>query len=115
MEGVRSNWESILFRPIIHRVEELSGKACRGQDLDSIAIRVIADHSRAAAFLIADAFCRPMKAAGMCCAAFCEEPCDTASISVSNEPFLYDSAGVVVNIMSSAYPELTEMPFLSTR
>jgi alanyl-tRNA synthetase len=107
VEGVRSNWESDLFKPIIHRMEELSGKRCRGQDLDSIAIRVIADHSRAAAFLISDGILPSNEGRGYVLRRILRRALRYGKYIGLNEPFLYDSTGVVVKIMSEAYPELT--------
>jgi alanyl-tRNA synthetase len=107
VEGVRSNWESDLFRPVINQVEELSGKSCAGQDLDSIAIRVIADHSRAAAFLIADGILPSNEGRGYVLRRILRRALRYGKYIGLNEPFLYDSAGVVVKIMSEAYPELT--------
>ena len=54
LQGKRSPYETDLFRPIVQRVCQLTGKTY-GQDRDTdYAIRVVAEHSRAAAFLIAD-------------------------------------------------------------
>ncbi len=73
VQGVHSNWESDLFRPIIQRVEELSGKECRGKDLDSVAIRVIADHSRACRFSYCRRYPSVQRRTGICAAADPEE------------------------------------------
>ncbi len=54
LQGVKSNYDTDLFKGIIQSVERLSGKGY-GTALDSdVAIRVIADHIRAIVFLIAD-------------------------------------------------------------
>lgn len=106
VQGVKSNWESDLFRPIIHRVEELSGKECKGRDLNSIAIRVIADHSRAAAFLISDGVLPSNEGRGYVLRRILRRAIRYGKFIGLNGPFLYDTAGVVVNQMSGAYPEL---------
>ncbi|AFM25225.1 alanine--tRNA ligase [Desulfomonile tiedjei] len=106
VQGVDSNWESDLFRPIIHYVEELSGKECRGNDRDSIAIRVIADHSRAAAFLISDGIFPSNEGRGYVLRRILRRALRYGKYIGLNEPFLYSSADVVVNLMSDAYPEL---------
>jgi alanyl-tRNA synthetase len=105
-QGVKSNWESDLFLPIIHRVEELSGKKCEGQNLDAIGIRVIADHSRAAAFLIADGVLPSNEGRGYVLRRILRRAIRYGKFIGLNEPFLFDTAGVVINHMSSAYPEL---------
>jgi alanyl-tRNA synthetase len=106
VQGVHSNWESDLFRPIIQRVEELSGKECRGKDLDSIAIRVIADHSRAAAFLIADGILPSNEGRGYVLRRILRRALRYGKYIGLNEAFLYDSARVVTEHMGAAYPEL---------
>ena len=54
LQGVHSTYETDLFLPIVQRVCELTGKSY-GQDTDTdYALRVVAEHGRAAAFLIAD-------------------------------------------------------------
>src|SRR5581483_12429919 len=56
LQGVRSNYETDLFVPIIDEIVGLAGKPFEPRDFDgpSVSIRAIADHARAAAFLIAD-------------------------------------------------------------
>jgi alanyl-tRNA synthetase len=53
LQGVDSNFDTDLFIPIIKRIEELTGKAYE-QGERGFPFRVIADHSRACSFLIAD-------------------------------------------------------------
>jgi alanyl-tRNA synthetase len=54
MQGVYSNYDSDCFTPIIACAADLAGKVY-GEDEDvDVALRVIADHARATAFLIAD-------------------------------------------------------------
>lgn len=106
VQGVLSNWESDLFRPIIHRVETLSGKECKGRSLDAVAIRVIADHSRAAAFLIADGVLPSNEGRGYVLRRILRRAIRYGKFIGLNQPFLYDSAGVVIDHMADAYPEL---------
>ena len=54
LQGVDSAYETDLFQPIVARVEELSGKTYGEDDETDTAIRVVAEHARSAAFLIAD-------------------------------------------------------------
>ncbi len=106
VQGVRSNWESDLFRPIIRHIEELSGKECRGRSLDAVAIRVIADHSRAAAFLIADGVLPSNEGRGYVLRRILRRALRYGKFIGLNEPFLFGSAMVVVDHMADAYPEL---------
>src|SRR6478736_8937428 len=56
LQGVRSNYETDLVRPLIDRAVALSGKTFAPADYKgaSVSLRAIADHARASAFLIAD-------------------------------------------------------------
>ncbi|HEY7181172.1 MAG TPA: alanine--tRNA ligase, partial [Blastocatellia bacterium] len=55
LQGVKSNYETDLIRPIIDFTAGLAGKKYVYDDSeDSVSMRVIADHARATAFLIAD-------------------------------------------------------------
>jgi alanyl-tRNA synthetase len=55
VQGHRSNYETDLFRPLIAKAESVSGKTYRASmSEDDVSMRVIADHARAAAFLIAE-------------------------------------------------------------
>ncbi|MGH7885083.1 MAG: alanine--tRNA ligase-related protein, partial [Thermodesulfobacteriota bacterium] len=54
LQGVKSNYETDLLREIIGGIEELSSKEYLSDEAAKVSMRVIADHSRAVAFLISD-------------------------------------------------------------
>jgi alanyl-tRNA synthetase len=55
LQGVNNNFDTDLFRPLISRLENLSGKTYRGgMAVEDAPFRVIADHARAAVMLLAD-------------------------------------------------------------
>ena len=54
MQGVRSNYDTDIFVPIINEVAKLAGVTYGKDESKDIAIRVISDHLRAIAFAIAD-------------------------------------------------------------
>ncbi|MEW5742961.1 MAG: alanine--tRNA ligase [Myxococcota bacterium] len=56
VQGKKSNYDTDLFTPIIATVEQLTGRKYAGSwtDPHDAAMRVIADHARATAFLVAD-------------------------------------------------------------
>jgi alanyl-tRNA synthetase len=51
LQGVKSNFDTDLFKPIIEKIEQLSTTSYK---LQATSYRIVADHIRAAAFLIAD-------------------------------------------------------------
>ena len=54
LQGVHSNYETDLFTGIMAHTQELLGHSDQERRANRVAYRVIADHARAAAFLIAD-------------------------------------------------------------
>ena len=54
LQGKHNNYESDLFRPLVERIATLAGKTYGTDKKDNVAMRVIADHARATAFLVAD-------------------------------------------------------------
>ena len=54
LEGVTSNYDTSLIRPVVDRVAELTGHEYEADTEEGFAMRVLADHSRATAFLVAD-------------------------------------------------------------
>ena len=54
LQGVKSNYETDFFVPIIDFIAKLSGRKYEAETQEGFAMRVIADHARATAFSIAD-------------------------------------------------------------
>jgi alanyl-tRNA synthetase len=55
VQGVQSNYDTDLFTPILEAIADAAGKPYGRSDAeDDVAMRVIADHARATAFLVAD-------------------------------------------------------------
>src|SRR6185369_6985323 len=54
LHGVKSNYETDLLSPIIEFTAGLAGKVYEAETQEGFAMRVIADHARSTAFLIAD-------------------------------------------------------------
>ena len=106
VQGVKSNWDSDLFKPIIGHVERLSGCRCVDQNLQSVAIRVIADHSRAAAFLIADGVLPSNEGRGYVLRRILRRALRYGKTIGLEKPFLHSCASVVVESMADAYDEL---------
>ncbi len=106
IQGKDSNWDSDIFEPIISRIEDLSGKGRDSGPNETVAIRVIADHSRAAAFLIADGVLPSNEGRGYVLRRIMRRALRYGKRLGLNEPFLYNTASVVVETMAPVYPEL---------
>ena len=107
LQGVRNIYETDLFRPIIRRVEDLSGKSC-GQDRDTdYALRVVAEHSRAAVFLIADGVVPGNEGRGYVLRRIIRRAIRYGRRLGLEESFLTRVVGAAVQRFRDAYPELT--------
>ena len=109
LQGKRTIYETDLFWPIVQRVEEVSGKAY-GEDRDTdYAIRVVAEHARAAAFLIADGVVPGNEGRGYVLRRIIRRAMFYYSRYL--EPggvILPDVADAVVDRMKQTYPELLD-------
>ena len=54
LQGVTDTFKTDLFQPLVKKIETLSGTHYGDDPVKDISIRVVAEHARAAAFLIAD-------------------------------------------------------------
>jgi len=108
MQGVQSNYDTDLLRGIIAYVEQLSGKRY-GDDSDhSVSMRVIADHSRAMAFLIADGVLPSNEGRGYVLRRIMRRAMRHAKMLGFANPVLYQSAVFVLEAMATAYPAEAE-------
>ena len=111
-QGKRSNFDCDLFQDIIQYAAELAGvkysfSAPDTNDVDT-ALRVIADHARDAAFLIADGTLPSNESRGYVLRRLIRRALRFATLMGVHEPFLYKVARKVTEIMGEDYPELTE-------
>jgi alanyl-tRNA synthetase len=121
LQGVISNYETDLFTPLIARATQLTGKKhFERTDLPSAAftfpqmmqqnasLRIIADHSRAATFLLSDGVLPSNEGRGYVLRKIIRRAITHGRLLGQNEPFLYQIVFAVRDIMDGAYPELRE-------
>ncbi len=115
VQGVKSNYDTDLFRKIIEEIERLSGVPYGRSDLLDAATRVIADHSRATAFLIADGILPANEGRGYVLRRIMRRALRHGKKLGFECPFLHKVAAAVVREFSPAYPELeTSASFIDT-
>jgi alanyl-tRNA synthetase len=107
VQGVKSNYDTDLFRGIIREIEHLSGVEYGRSPLQDAAARVIADHSRATAFLIADGVLPANEGRGYVLRRIMRRALRYGKKLGFEGPFLHQVADAVIREFSSAYPELT--------
>jgi alanyl-tRNA synthetase len=108
VNGVLSNYETDLFMPIIEATQQLTGASDEERDANIIPYRVIADHVRAAVFLIADGVMPGAKGRDSVCRLVIRRAARFGSKLGFNEPFLGKVADTVIDIMGGHYTELVE-------
>jgi alanyl-tRNA synthetase len=110
LQGFRSNYETDLVRPLIDHAAALSGKTFVPGDFEgpSVSLRAIADHARAAAFLIADGVFPDKTGREYVLRRIMRRAVYHGWLVGIKEPFLATLAGDVIEKMSGVYPELNE-------
>ncbi len=108
IRDVPTNYETDLIIPIINKTENLSEKRLGNSSEDDIAMKVIADHSRAAAFLIGDGILPSNDGRGYVLRRIIRRAIRYGRHIGLVKPFLYKTASVVFDIMKPVYPELSE-------
>jgi alanyl-tRNA synthetase len=108
LQDVPTNYDTDLFIPIIERVEELSGKKKSTSGDNDVAMKVIADHSRAAAFLISDGILPSNEGRGYVLRRIMRRAIRYGRNLGLVKPFLHETVQKVFEIMEDAYPELKE-------
>lgn len=108
INGVKSNYETDLFMPIIEATQRLTGHSDAERDADIVPYRVIADHIRAAVFLIADGVMPGAKGRDSVCRLVIRRASRFGAKLGFNEPFLSQLVDTVVTIMGEHYTELVE-------
>ncbi len=107
LQGVRTIYETDLFRPIVQKVEKISGKTY-GADRDTdYALRVVAEHARAAAFLIADGVVPGNEGRGYVLRRVIRRAIRYGRRLGLEEAFLTEVSDVAVRRFQDAYPELS--------
>ena len=114
IQGKPSPYETDLFFPLIDRLCSLSGKEYgRDEEIDR-AIRVVAEHSRGIAFLIADGVMPSNESRGYVLRRILRRASVFGRRLGLDEPFLSEMAVVAVSTMSHIYPELVASKGLIT-
>ena len=106
LQGKLSNFETDLFVPLIEKAAELTHT--KGDLLDNPSLRIIADHARAATFLISDGVLPANEGRGYVLRKILRRGIRHGRLLGQNEPFMYQMVYAVRDEMATAYPELKE-------
>ncbi len=108
MQGVETNYETDLFWPIIERTRGLTGHQWEQVRGHIASYRVIADHSRAVAFLIADGVLPGNEGRNYVLRRILRRAVRHGRKLGLERPFLGETIAVVAEIMGGTYPEVRE-------
>ena len=119
LQGKQSNYDTDVFTPLIHKVEEITKtsytngiKVTAEQEQINVAIRVISDHIRAVAFAIADGQLPSNNGAGYVIRRILRRAIRYGFTFLGQkEPFIYKLVETLAKQMGSTFPEL-EKEFL---
>jgi alanyl-tRNA synthetase len=108
LQGKVSNFDTDLFRPLINEAAALAGVEYGTGSETDVSLRIVADHSRAATFLISDGVLPSNEGRGYVLRLIVRRALYHGQTLGLNDPFLYKISSHVVEIMKGAYPELIE-------
>jgi alanyl-tRNA synthetase len=106
LQNVSSNYDTDLILPIMNKVEELAGIKLGKSFESDVAMKVIADHSRAASFLIGDGVMPSNEGRGYVLRRIMRRAIRYGRNIGLKEAFLDKTSETVFDIMKPAYPEL---------
>ncbi|MGH2397360.1 MAG: alanine--tRNA ligase, partial [bacterium] len=109
-QGVHSNYDSDLFRPILRAIEEAAGKRYGVSGDDDRSMRVIADHLRGMVFIVTDGILPSNEGRGYVLRRIIRRAGRYGRLLGLglDGPFLHRLTDSVIAVMKGAYPELEQ-------
>ncbi len=112
IQGRHSNYDTDLFMPLIHKIEDMSGSKYNGQTAGTknsdMPVRVIADHIRSLTFAMADGVMPSNEGRGYVIRKILRRAIRYGKYLGFNSPFLFKIVDTVIDIMGNAFPEISE-------
>jgi alanyl-tRNA synthetase len=108
LQGVDSNYKTDLFTPLMDAIQELTGQGEAERAASLTPYRVIADHTRAAAFLIADGVVPGNTGRNYVCRMIIRRAARFGGKIGLSQPFLATVAERVIENYGDFYPELVK-------
>jgi alanyl-tRNA synthetase len=108
LQGKVSNFETDLFVPLIERAAELAKTAGLAELVGNASLRIIADHARAATFLINDGVLPSNEGRGYVLRKILRRGIRHGRLLGQEKPFLFEMVYAVRDLMQGAYPELVD-------
>ena len=109
LQRKKSNYDTDLFQPLIDEAAGLASVEYGTNHDTDVSLRIIADHARAATFLISDGVLPSNEGRGYVLRLIMRRALYHGQRISVTEPFLHKLSAHVVLMMKSAYPELLGM------
>ena len=106
LQKADTDFETDLFLPIIKFVAQNAGIKYKEDKKKDLALKVIADHIRALVFMISDGIVPSNEGRGYVLRMLLRRAYRYGKVINYNQPFLYEVAPVVINLMKEVYPEI---------
>jgi alanyl-tRNA synthetase len=107
-QGVLTNYDTDLIRPIIAEIEKISGRSYCENEESGVAMRVVADHIRSSAFLISDGVLPSNEGRGYVLRKIIRRAIRYEKKLGIDSPALPQLVEKVSGLMGEAYPEIIE-------
>ena len=108
VQGKTSVYETDLFAPLIQRISEIAGKKYGSDNNTDNAMRIIAEHSRGIAFLIADGVIPSNEGRGYVLRRLLRRAALFGRRLGVDKPFLSETVKVTIEQMGHIYPEIVQ-------
>ena len=108
LQGANTNYDCDVFQDIIQKTAQLAHLPYDQKSETAVSFRVIADHSRATAFLIADGVMPSNEGRGYVLRRIMRRAIRHGKKLGFTGPFLHQTIGFVIDQMKAAYPDLIE-------
>ncbi|MBI4828584.1 MAG: alanine--tRNA ligase [Nitrospinae bacterium] len=108
VQGVETNFDTDLILPVIRNMERLTGSVYGNDPETDVSFRVIGDHIRALAFLIADGVTPSNMGRGYVLRRVLRRALRHGRMLGVTEPFAHRLVDTVAAVMKDTYPEVTE-------
>ncbi len=105
LQNADTDFETDLFLPIIKFVAQNAGLKYKEDEKKDLALKVIADHIRALVFMVSDGIVPSNEGRGYVLRMLLRRAFRYGKIIKFDQPFLYEIAPMVIDLMKEVYPE----------
>jgi alanyl-tRNA synthetase len=108
LQNKTSNYDTDLFRPLLDEISAFCQTDYGADPNDDVSMRIIADHARAATFVVGDGQYPGNDKRGYVLRKIMRRAMVHGKRLGIEDPFIYRMAGAVIERMKSAYPEIVQ-------